>query len=140
LCQLEQIKEKEIQRKTTKDIENAWSDIQLQIVKDRTMKEEFVMKSRWQEGLEIQQFQKEQMLNKREASMKIYDEFNDENKLIAKIFQEDQQAEIDRKREKEKVRKIIDQDLRVSKNHLRILQKNLIFYVNFRIKLKITKN
>jgi CHAT domain-containing protein len=113
LCQLEQIKEKEMRQKTKKDVDNAWKGVQSQIYLDRKMKEEFVANSRHREGLEIQNFQKEQMANKQEASMKIYDEYNEENKIIAKIHQEDQQAEIDMKRQREKIKKILDADLRV---------------------------
>lgn len=121
---MEQIKENEIKRKIVKDVGDAWNEVHKQVYDERTLLENFVAKERLREGIEIQNFQKEQMLKKRENSLKIYDEFNDENELLAKIQQEDQQAVLELQREKLRKMKIVDWQLKVSFGKL--LQKNSI--------------
>lgn len=114
MSQLEQIRENEIKRKTMKDVEDAWIEVHKQVYDERTLLENFVAKERFREGVEIQDFQKEQMSQKREDSMKIYKEFNDENEVLAKMQQEDQQKELEMQRDKLRKMKIVDMQLRVS--------------------------
>lgn len=99
----------------TKDIEDSWSEVHKQVHDERSSLESFVAKERLREGVEIQEFQIEQMSRKREDSMKIYEEFNEENEMLAKMKQEDQQKELEMQREQMRRKKIVDIELRVSR-------------------------
>lgn len=97
-----------------KDIDGAWSEVQQKVHDERSSLEHFVAKERLREGVEIQEFQLSQVSKKREESMKIYDDFNEINEMLAKIRQEDEQKEIDIQREKLRRKKIVDDELKVS--------------------------
>lgn len=110
-----------------KDLEEAWNDIQREVHDARSSLETFVAKERLREGVEIQDFQIEQMSRKREESLKIYEEFNVENERIARMRQEDEAKEVESQREIMRKKKIVDVSLRVNFGNFKEKIEFLIF-------------
>lgn len=114
LCQVEQMKDQQRRQKMMKDFDEAWDEVRARDNQQRTERENFIAKCRWQEGLSIQDFQKQQMADKIERSMKIFEEINDEQKQISKMSKEDYEKEQEKLRESYKVRKDIGEAISVN--------------------------
>ena len=115
LCQLEQMKEQQMQREMDRDYDEAWNEVRCRGNFQRNERENFISKCRVQEGRAIQDFQKIQMADKIERSLKIYEEINEERKNFAKMSQEDDEQKQELIRASLKNRKIIGEDIKVLK-------------------------
>lgn len=89
LCQLEQMKDQQKRQEMVNDFEEAWNEVRARSNQDRCERERFVAKCRLREGLSIQDFQKQQMSDKIEQSLKVYKELNEERKQFEKMGLED---------------------------------------------------
>lgn len=101
------MKEQQKRNKAMKDFDEAWDEIRARNNQQRTERENFITKCRWRESQSIQEFQKQQMADKLERSMKIFEEINDEQKQISKMCKEDYEREQEELRESYKARKNI---------------------------------
>jgi hypothetical protein len=110
---LEQIKDQQRRREMKKDFDEAWDEVRTRDNLQRTERETFISTCRWREGQSIQDFQKNQMSDKLERSMKIYEEINDERKQYAKMCKENIEMEQEKLRDEYKVRKVIGEDISV---------------------------
>lgn len=113
MCQVEQMKDQQKRQDMLKDFDDAWKEILERDHRQRTDRENLIEKCRWQNNLSTQDFLKQQMSEKIERSLKIFDEINDEQKQFAKISQEDFEAEQERLRKVEKLRKSMKEDISV---------------------------
>ena len=115
MCQLEQMKEQQKQREMNRDFDEACNEVRCRGNFQRNERENFISKCRVQEGLAIQDFQKTQMADKIERSLKIYEDINEERKNFAKMSQEDYEQKQEMMRASLKNRKVIGEDIMVMK-------------------------
>lgn len=114
LCQLEQIKELRKRQEVNKDFDEAWHNVLSRDFQKKTQRENALNRHRSLEGLLVQDHQKQQMADKKEESLKIWEEINEERKQLAKMSKEDYKMEQERLKNEQKQKKIIDEDISVS--------------------------
>lgn len=107
MCQLEQIKDHQERRQLFKDFDDAWHEVQSRNHQQKTEHENSDAHCRWRYNKSVQDFLKLQMADKKERSMKVYDEQNEERKQFARICKEDFEREQQRLGDELKERKSI---------------------------------
>lgn len=121
-CQLEQMKEQQKRQQTMRDLEMVWHDVQTSNSKQRTERELFIDDCRRREGISIQYFQKDQMVEKvkRECS-EVNKEIDEERKILEQISKDEYIIDQRRIAEEKVDRKFMKEAISVSEN----------FYVKF---------
>lgn len=101
-----------------RDLEEAWHEVQSRDYQQSSEREKALAQCRWRYNQSIQDFLKEQMADKKERSLSVYEDINDERKKFAQIFKEDYELEQQRLRKEETVRKTIADDMTVISQYL----------------------
>lgn len=109
------MKEQQKQREMKRDVDEAWNEVRYRGNFQRNERENFISNCRMQEGRAIQDFQKIQMADKIERSLKIYEDINEERKNYEKMSQEDYEQKQEMIRASSKTRKVIGEDIVVNK-------------------------
>jgi hypothetical protein len=113
LSQLEQIKEQQKQKQMLKDLDNAWNEVRHRSNFQRTERESFIEKCRLQESLSIQEFQKNQMADRIERSLKFHDDYNEERKQAERMRKEDYEQEQEMMKSRYNKRKTVKEEIQV---------------------------
>lgn len=119
LCQLEQMKEYQKRQEVKSDFDDAWHTVLSRDHQQKLEREKALARNRCHEGLSVQDFQKLQMADKKERSLKVWEEINEERKQLARMSKEDYEIEQERLRDEQKQRKSIDEEISVRKLHTR---------------------
>lgn len=114
MCQLEQIRDHQIRKQMMRDFDSAWHEIQSRHHQMRSEKEAFVDKCRRSEGVSIQDFLKDQMADKKERSLAVHEEINEEQKQLALVYKEDRKMEQQRLADEKNARKFVKEAISVS--------------------------
>ena len=115
LCQLEQIKDNQKRDLMLKDLDEAWNEVQRRLYQQGAEREKTIVQCRWRYNQSVQDFLKDQMADKKERSMEIYEEINEERKKFAQMCKEDYEMEQERLRKEKTVRKTIGDGITVNK-------------------------
>lgn len=114
MCQLEQIKENQKREQMMRDFDEAWKEVQKRDHQQGTENEKRLEQRRWRYNQSVQDFLKDQMVDKKQRSLKIYEEINEERKKFAQICKELYEEEQERLRNEQTLRKTIGNEISVS--------------------------
>lgn len=96
-----------------KDFDRAWHEVQSRSHKEGTEHENFIAQCRRRQGLSIQDYLKQQIADKAEHDLKVWDEITEERKQVAKLCKEEIQKDQDQLRYEKNVQKFVGECLQV---------------------------
>lgn len=135
MCQLEQVKDHQQRNEMNKDFDRAWHEIQCRDHHNGTQQDKTIARQRWYENQSVQSFLKEQMVDKVERGLKVWEEINEERKKFAEMSKEDCQLEQQRLRREQVVRQSIGEDVTV-----RSFSSSITIHINcFKLSVKFAK-
>lgn len=113
MCQLEQMKDNQKRELMMKDLDEAWHEVQSRDYQQGTERERVLAQCRWRYNQSVQDSLKDQMADKKERSLRVCEEINDERKKFAQICKEDYEMEQERLRHEQTLRKTIGREITV---------------------------
>lgn len=115
MCQLEQVKDHQQRLEMKKDFDKAWHEILSRDHHNGIHRDQTIARHRWHENQSVQNHLKDQMADKIQRGLEVWEEINEERKRFAEMSKEDFQLEQQRLRHEQVVRQSIGEDATVKK-------------------------